>query len=666
MSNSLELSLWRAANELRTNSNLDAHEYMKPVLGLIFLKCAERSNFINTPEKATFSYIKEHKSGLGTILNKAMMIIEENNNMLKNSLPKMYDALDDSVLASLINLLDSIAAKKDKDFFGQIYEYFLGKFALMEGRNGGEYYTPSSIVKLICAIIKPKNGKLLDPACGSGGMFVQALKNTENLEIFGQEKSHDSINVCKMNLAAHGSEGTIVQGNSYYESKYDEKFDFVMANPPFNAKQFNADKLKKDYRYKYGIPNTNANYLWIQIFINALNETGRAGFVMSNIAADASYTELDIRKKIIKDRLVDIIISVGPNFFYNATLGCMLWFIDKSKSTSDRADDILFIDATGISVNDIGSYKKFSKEQISRIAEVVESYRDGIIDNLPNFCKITKIKEVAKKSFSLNPRKYIIISNTNFSEKKLNSIRNDVIAISQNSKNIEDSLLHNIEGVIENKKFVAQVPSMDIFTLSKKYREIYKWFPKILFHKWFELYNFPGADEINFKKTKMGVIPSNFKIVNLADIVDFIKGIEPGRKNYKDYSPKRLKFIRVGDIGTRPSDIWIEKDIVGNKILMPKDIVLTLDATIGLVATGLYGSYASGIRKLVIKDCSKINKTFLFYLLQSDYIQNTITSYGKGTTIQHASSVVNNFKCVIPPLDLQNSFANIVSPIIKF
>ena len=245
------------------------------------------------------------------------------------------------------------------DAFGKIYEYFLGNFAMKEGQKGGEFFTPTSIVKLIVEVIEPFHGGIYDPACGSGGMFVQSARFVENhkkdpnaeIAIYGQEKVADTIRLCKMNLAVHGVSGDIREANTYYEDLHESlgKFDFVMANPPFNVSGVDKERIKGDLRFSFGTPRTdNANYIWIQAFYSALNEKGRAGFVMANSAADARGAELEIRKKLIKSGAVDVMISIGPNFFYTVTLPCTLWFFDKAKAKTPRKDKVLFIDARQI------------------------------------------------------------------------------------------------------------------------------------------------------------------------------------------------------------------------------------------------------------------------------------------------------------------------------
>jgi len=380
----LEKRLWDAADQLRANSSLTAQEYSSPVLGLIFLKFADHRfsvaekkiskesksgrrtigkldyqdmGVMYLPDQARYSNLITLPEGsdIGKAINEAMELIEAENEDLKGILPRTYNRFDNPLLVELLKVFNSITMDIEGDMFGKIYEYFLGKFAMSEGRGGGEFFTPTSIVKLIVNIIEPFHGRIYDPACGSGGMFVQSANFVEEhrknpskeISIYGQESKEANIRIGKMNLAVHGLSGDIRLGNTYYEDFHDsfEKFDFVMANPPFNVNGVDKERIKDDQRYKNGIPRAdNANYLWIQDFYSALNENGRAGFVMANSASDARQSELDIRKKLIKSGHVDVVVGVSKNFFYTVTLPVTLWFFDKSKP-SDRQDKVLFIDA---------------------------------------------------------------------------------------------------------------------------------------------------------------------------------------------------------------------------------------------------------------------------------------------------------------------------------
>jgi type I restriction enzyme M protein len=457
--------LWETADELRANSNLKASEYSIPVLGLIFLKFAD-SRFAEVeaelvgkatgrrvpgkldyqsrgvlylPEPARFANLLQLPEGknLGKALNDAMAAIEEENEQLKGVLPRTYQLLSNATLVSLLRSVNSILGTIQGDAFGKVYEYFLGKFAIAEGAKGGEYFTPTSIVRLIVGIIEPFNGKILDPACGSGGMFVQSARFVEEhrngrkgrLSIYGQERVEETVKLCKMNLAVHGLGGQVSQSNTYYEDPFHSvgQFDYVMANPPFNVNKIDKARLEGDTRFRFGLPRSdNGNYIWIQVFYSALNGRGRAGFVMANSAADAGGSELEIRRKLLEDRCVDVIVSVGPNFFYTVTLPVTLWFLDKGKRSTDRADKVLFIDARKIFRQIDRAHRDWTPEQTEFLANIARLYRgehvevregsaqlmakhfpDAAYVDVPGLCAVANLDQIEVHGGSLNPGRYV-------------------------------------------------------------------------------------------------------------------------------------------------------------------------------------------------------------------------------------------------------------------
>lgn len=457
--------LWETADELRANSHLKAAEYSIPVLGLIFLKFAD-SRFTRTeaelagkgtgrrdigkadyqakgvlylPEQARFANLLQLKEGenLGKAINDAMAAIERDNPSLNGILPRTYQSLTNDTLVSLLRSVNAVLGDIEGDAFGKVYEYFLGKFAVAEGAKGGEYFTPTSIVRLIVAIIEPFKGKILDPACGSGGMFVQSAHfvdehrngNAGRLSIYGQERVDETVRLCKMNLAVHGLEGDISQSNTYYEDPFKSvgRFDYVMANPPFNVNRIDKAKLEADPRFPFGLPKAdNGNYVWIQAFYSALNAGGRAGFVMANSAADAGGSELEIRKKLIHQKAVDVIVSVGPNFFYTVTLPVTLWFLDRGKRGTDREDKILFIDARKVFRQIDRAHRDWLPQQIEYLANIARLYRgekaeaaegstelmsasfpDGVYVDVPGLCAVATLGQIERQGWSLNPGRYV-------------------------------------------------------------------------------------------------------------------------------------------------------------------------------------------------------------------------------------------------------------------
>ena len=394
----LEKRLWDVADQFRANSGLKAQEYSGPILGLIFLRFAEvrfsaqrvklgqagtssrRGSRVDEPAayhadnvlylapEARFDFLLTlpERTDVGANVNAAMREVEKHNPQLAGVLPKTFNLLSSTLLKELLKKISEIPATLDFDAFGRIYEYFLGEFAMSEGQGGGEFYTPASIVQLLAQVIEPFHGRILDPACGSGGMFVQSArfvaehhKNpAAELSICGVEKTDETGRLARLNLAVHGLEGDIRHGgnvNSYYDDPHAAtgQFDFVLANPPFNVDAVDKERLKDmvgaGRRFPFGLPrNDNANYLWIQLVYSALNAKGRAGFVMANSASDARSSEQELRQKLIEAQAVDVMVAVGPNMFYTVTLPCTLWFLDRGKGKTQRAESVLFIDARHI------------------------------------------------------------------------------------------------------------------------------------------------------------------------------------------------------------------------------------------------------------------------------------------------------------------------------
>ncbi len=509
----IEKKLWASADELRANSNLKSSEYSVPVLGLIFLRFADQRfsqlerelaatvqvgrrrpvgkvdyqarGVMYLPEVARFSYLLKLPEGenIGRAINDAMKAIEAENEELRDVLPKTYLRLNNDTLVALLKTFSEIPMDVEGDIFGKIYEYFLGKFAMSEGQKGGEFFTPTSIVKLIVEIIEPFSGRIFDPACGSGGMFVQSARFVQNhqqnpsteISIYGQEKTAETVRLCRMNLAVHGLSGDVRQANSYYENAHNcrGRFDFVMAKPPFNVDGVDKEKIKDDPRYPFGLPRVdNANYLWIQEFYSALNEHGRAGFVMANSASDARASELDIRRQLIQAHVVDVMISIGSNFFYNVTLPCTLWFFDKGKRDTDHRDKVLFIDARHIYKQIDRAHREFTPEQIEFIANIVRLYRGEAIEttngsaaliqqafpngsyaDVPGLCKVAALAEIEAQGWSLNPGRYVGVAeraadNFDFKE-KLEALNEELEVLNVEARELEERIAANVAMLLE-------------------------------------------------------------------------------------------------------------------------------------------------------------------------------------------------------------------------
>lgn len=457
-------TLWAAADELRANSKLTPVQYRDPVLGLVFLAYAENRfeavrseveakssarnpatiadykalSVLYVPDESRLSSLVDLPEGedVGKATDEAIKAIEAANPELKDILPRGYQKLERSTLIELLRLFAPLPTQLDGDAFGFIYEDFLSNFAAQEGRGGGEYFTPYSIVRLIVEILEPFQGRVFDPACGSGGMFVQCANFVERhhdsasrkLSVFGVEKTEDTVPLAKMNLALHGLSGDIRQANSYYEDPHSAvgAFDYVMANPPFNVDKVKKDQLAADRRFPFGTPKAdNGNFLWIQQFYAALSPKGRAGFVMANSAGDAGHSEKEIRKQLVESGTVDVMVAISPNFFYTVTLPVTLWFLDKAKAGTPREDTVLFLDARHIFRQIDRAHRDFTPDQIEFLANIVRLYRgeevetsegseallaesfpDGKYVDVGGLCKVATRAEIEAQGWSLNPGRY--------------------------------------------------------------------------------------------------------------------------------------------------------------------------------------------------------------------------------------------------------------------
>lgn len=433
--------------------------------------------------EARFSHLQSLSEGedIGGAINDAMKAVEEENPDLRGVLPQNYAAIENSVLIELIRLLGPVDIEGDA--FGKVYEYFLGHFAMMEGRKGGVFYTPTAIVKLIVSILEPFHGRIYDPACGSGGMFVQCAEFVvehqkdpgQELSIFGVEKDTTTVKLAQMNLAVHGLGGDIREANSYYDDPHDatDRFDFVMANPPFNVSGVDKERIADDPRFRLGIPTPdNANYLWIQNFYHALNETGRAGFVMANSAGDARGTELEIRRRLIEAGAVDVIVATAQNFFYTVPLACTLWFLDRGKVGTESDDKVLFIDARHIYRQIDRAHRDFTPAQIEFLGNLARLYRGeeaelmhdsyellreyGLehgYEDVSGLCKVATIEEIEAQDWSLNPGRYVGMADHTPEEfdfaERLEELNEELEQLNAEAAMLEEQIAENVAGLLE-------------------------------------------------------------------------------------------------------------------------------------------------------------------------------------------------------------------------
>ena len=502
---SFEESLWQSANKLR--GSVEPSEYKHVVLSLIFLKFASdkfterreelvaegKGDFVDMeafytmknvfylPEESRWSYIKTQakQDDLALKVDTALHTIEKNNKALAGALPDNYFSrldLDRSKLASLIDEVSNIntIADKSQDVVGRVYEYFLGKFALAEGKGKGEFYTPKSIVNLIAELIEPYRGIIYDPCCGSGGMFVQSMKfvenhsgNTKDISVYGQEGTSTTLKLGKMNLAIRGIAGNLgaKADDTFHKDQHpDLKADFIMANPPFNQKDWRAaDELTDDPRWAgYDVPPTgNANYAWILHMVSKLSENGTAGFILANGALSGDGQEKAIRKKLIENHIVEAVLILPQSMFYTTNISVTIWIISKNRGARtapkgdgtrhyrDRKNEILFLDLREIGVPFEKKFIQFSEKNRQQVAETLHAWQEKRAStdykDIPEYCYSATLDEIRAKDFSLVPSKYIQFvnrdENINFDE-KMDSLRSEFSVLLKNEESSRKELLN--------------------------------------------------------------------------------------------------------------------------------------------------------------------------------------------------------------------------------
>jgi type I restriction enzyme M protein len=452
-----EAQLWQMADKLR--GNMDAADYKNVVLGLVFLKYISDAfqeryqalkkephadaedrdeysaeNVFWVPKAARWPKLQASAKlpAIGKLLDEAMLAIEKENPSLKGVLAKDYarESLDKHRLGGLIDLIGTIGLgdkeSRSKDILGRVYEYFLGQFAAAEGKKGGQFYTAQSVVKLLVEMIEPYKGRVFDPCCGSGGMFVQSEKFAEahggrrtDLSIYGQESNQTTWRLCKMNLAIRGIESNIAwnsEGSFHNDAHKDLKADFILANPPFNDSDWGGERLREDVRWKYGVPPAgNANFAWVQHFLHHLAPSGLAGFVLANGSMSSNQSgEGEIRKAIIEADLVDCMIALPGQLFYTTAIPVCLWFLTRNKANGkfrDRRRQTLFMDARNMGYLVDRSHRELSEEEIARFGRTYHAWRGekeaGRYEDIPGFCKNAASEEIAAHGYILTPGRYV-------------------------------------------------------------------------------------------------------------------------------------------------------------------------------------------------------------------------------------------------------------------
>ncbi|MGX7075162.1 class I SAM-dependent DNA methyltransferase [Globicatella sanguinis] len=493
-----EETLWKAADKLR--GSMDASEYKHVVLGLIFLKYIsdkfetkfdalveegagfeedrdeyEAENIFWVPKEARWSFIKDNAKDpkIGQFIDDAMILIEKENTSLKGVLDKRYarPEIDKRRLGELIDLISTIKLHQngEKDLLGRVYEYFLGQFASVEGKGGGEFYTPTSVVKTLVEMIEPYQGRVYDPCCGSGGMFVQSEKfvedhqgRVENLSIYGQEMNSTTWKLCKMNLAIRGLEANLGPHHAdtfHHDLHKTLKADFILANPPFNISDWGGNQLTDDVRWKFGIPPAgNANYAWLQHMVYHLAPNGSAGIVLANGSLSTNTSnEGEIRKNLLEEDMVDAIVALPDKLFYSTGIPVSLWILNRNKKDNpkyrSREHEVLFIDARQLGEMIDRRHRELTEEDISKISETYHEWRniDGQYEDIKGFCKSAKIEDIREHEYVLTPGRYVGIEDIEEDgipfDEKMESMTAELAELFAKSRKLEDEIRKNLGGI---------------------------------------------------------------------------------------------------------------------------------------------------------------------------------------------------------------------------
>ena len=668
----IEAQLFKAADKLR--KNIDAAEYKHIVLGLIFLKYISDSfeelhtklkegkgkfegadpedqdeykaeNVFWVPKNARWSYLHSHAKlpTIGKDLDDAMELIEKENPTLKGILPKVFAKpnLDKSALGGLIDLIGNIAlgdeAAKSKDILGKVYEYFLGEFALAEGKKGGQFYTPACVVKLLVKMIEPYKGRVYDPCCGSGGMFVMSEKfvqehqgRIDDISIYGQESNQTTYRLARMNLAIRGIDGSQVKWNSegsfLKDAHPDLKADFLLANPPFNQKDWGRDLLQNDGRWKYAIPpEKNANFAWLQHMIFHLAPRGKAGIVLGNgsLVSDEN-ADSTIRKGILEDDLVECVVLLPNDIFHNTDIPASLWFINRDKN--HNSGKVLFIDARQKYKRITRKRVEITDEQIEEITNTFNKFKasNGGYKDKKGFCKVVDIETIRDHQYFISPGRFV-----------------EVVDIEKN-KDLQKEiniLNETIEQYPKNKP------------LDKKINSVINEYGKILFEKHFLQYNGKVVS------TEIGEIPANWEIATMGDILEEVSLKNRKNQDYPVYSvTKNRQFVL--------SDEYFNKqvysaDLKNYKIISEFQFGYN-PARINIGSIGFFNLDEFGLVSpayTVFKAKDNISPYFVWYLLNSYRIFELIKNFCVGTVRQvFRFNDFSYIKFAMPPKELISEF----------
>jgi len=741
---SIEQALWLSADKLR--KNMDAAEYKHIVLGLIFLKYISdnfyelyrkleegkgefagadpnnpeeyiASNIFYVPQIARWDYLqnKAKLASIGKDVDYAMDAIERDNPSLKGVLPKEYakEKLDKQSLGGLIDTISTIALgdslSRSNDVLGRVYEYFLGQFAIAEGRKGGQFYTPRCVVQLLVEILEPYEGRVFDPCCGSGGMFVQnekfieahadrynnKIKEIDKLfdsvvSIYGQESNQTTWRLCKMNLALRGIDSSNVkwnnEGSFLNDAHPDLKSDFVIANPPFNDSDWSGHLLRTDGRWQYGVPpENNANYAWIQHFLYHLSPKGKLGLVLANTALSIeTEAEYSIRKRIIEDDLVECVIALPAKLFYSTKIEVCLWFFNRNKK---KKGHILFIDARTLGFYVNRTLKEFSNDDIKKIISSAHSFFNDVgYTDIPNFCRVASLDHIKSKNFNLSPTKYILNTINSLNEKDflnseqklfetINSVQNEMaelLHILHDEKSISfQQYIPNFKNLSSNK-LLELLDKFQLFQNSQKScisnSEMYS---EALFRHWFIDFLFPNSDgkpykENNgkMKKTPYGNVPEQWEVIHLGNILQ-IRNERVGNKiDVPEYSTtNRGVYLRSENFSK-----VITNNSSTNKLAYRGDLIFGMSREI--LNFGVMKDEVGGVSPayhVYIIDNKKMNPEFLeiYMRLCDNYFLSLIKPGAREGQVLDKNEVQSKL-ILCPPIDLQYKYVLILKYISIF
>jgi type I restriction enzyme M protein len=730
----VEQVLWASADKLR--KNMDAAEYKHIVLGLIFLKYISDNfndlyeklktgegdyagadpddpneyraeNVFYVPPQARWDYLQGRAklATTGKDVDDAMDAIEKDNPSLKGVLPKEYakEKLDKQSLGGLIDIISNIAlgdtVSRSNDVLGRVYEYFLGQFALAEGKKGGQFYTPRCVVQLLVQMLEPFEGRVLDPCCGSGGMFVQSEKFIEAhanryngkakeidklfesvVSIYGQESNQTTWRLCKMNLALRGIDSSNVkwnnEGSFLNDAHPDLKADFVIANPPFNDSDWSGDVLRTDGRWQYGVPpENNANYAWIQHFLYHLSPKGKIGLVLANTALSIdTEVEFSIRKKIIEDDLVECVIALPAKLFYSTKIEVCLWFFNRAKKQKGKT---LFIDARTLGSYVSRTLKEFTNEDIARITSTAHSFfnGDGYAD-IPNFCKVTLTEQIAKKNYNLSPTKYVsgtfdstdennlVVTEQNLAG-HIESIRlkmSQLLTDFDNRAEVQSALHLPDFGSMGGEKLAELIDQVgNLAQIQKVGTSFATAYSEALFRSWFIDFAFPRNDGKPYKEndgamkeTFYGIVPEQWDVVQLGSIIQ----IRNERVGEREEVPEYSTTNRGVHLRSENFSKTITNNSTKNKLAYCGDLIFGMSREIlnfGVMKDEIGGvSPAYHVYEI---DETKMNPEFLeiYMRICDNYFLSLIKPGAREGQVLDKNEVESKL-ILCPPIDLQNQY----------